>query len=954
MKKSLKIALLFLTTFTFITCGGGSSGGGSAGGGTPNPTKIRISEATGDEGGMITFKVIATPPITKQITFKYEATVDSKETNPAKISDLSGKLTGTSTIDANNTTATISIATVNDTLREKAETFMVILSDLSPNEVTFGDNVAIGTITENDATGIVIISVADAKASEASSSIKFKVTSAFPAPALGFSFDYEATIDSPFKSNSSASTDDFTAIKNTATIPTDSTNAIISITVAIDDTIEPDETFRLLLTNLSSNATIDSAKNSAMGTILNDDLGEISDATAIIGDTAITLNWTNPKSNIFSGAVIAYQESSSTAPAKCSDGMTQLVNNAQATSDTITGLTNGTAYSVRICARSISGSLSDGDDTLTNLRPLPAVDKDKDGLIDIADATGLYNIRYNLAGTSLKTSSSTSIDGNTTGNTTGCPNGICRGYELTANIDLSSFNDGTWNPIGSSSNRFTAIFDGNNRTISGLDISSDSDYVGLFSAMEDATIRNLKLTNIRITGAGNVGALVGQATGTTLSNIELIGDNLQSSSDAEIKGNGASVGGLVGDFRSGTITDSTSSLTVRGGATEDADNVGGLVGQLQGGSIKNSNSSGSVSTSGGADDVGGLVGLLAGGSIQNSNSSGSVSASSGIPSSNFILNDARRVGGLVGGNSGTVSNSWASGDVSITGQFSSTYGGLVGQNNTGSTINHSWASGEVTGSNVVGGGLVGWNYGHISNSWASGEIRGASSIGGLAGRNNGNISNSWANGNASNITPTDSDYGGLVGRNNGNISNSWASGNLTGNGSHTNYYGGLVGNNRGNISNSWASGEVIGGNNNIGGLVGNNFSAGRISGRNYRLSNGDNSIGTKLADATALANLSGANGDTATADSNWHAGFNNDPFTMFCNTNGDGTIDTNEKVASNSVWVMAPAANNVTTDTNAANLSANYYQIPAIRCIGNTPAERKANIDLQRSKFPTN
>ena len=47
----------------------------------------------------------------------------------------------------------------------------------------------------------------------------------------------------------------------------------------------------------------------------------------------------------------------------------------------------------------------------------------------------------------------------------------------------------------------------------------------------------------------NVGALVGSATGTTtLSNIELIGDESQSSSDAEIKGTGSDVGGLVGQF----------------------------------------------------------------------------------------------------------------------------------------------------------------------------------------------------------------------------------------------------------------------------------------------------------------------------------------------------------------------------------------------------------------------
>ena len=46
---------------------------------------------------------------------------------------------------------------------------------------------------------------------------------------------------------------------------------------------------------------------------------------------------------------------------------------------------------------------------------------------------------------------------------------------------------------------------------------------------------------------------------------------------------------------------SSSSLTVRVRAIDTADNVGGLVGNFGSGTITNSNSSGSVSASGGAD-----------------------------------------------------------------------------------------------------------------------------------------------------------------------------------------------------------------------------------------------------------------------------------------------------------------------------------------------------------------
>ena len=343
-----------------------------------------------------------------------------------------------------------------------------------------------------------------------------------------------------------------------ATIPADSTSTTTSILLTVDTIAEPDETFRLRLTNLSSNATLDSANNySATGTILNDDLGEISNATAIIGDTAITLNWTNPNSNIFTGVRIA-QTTGSTAPAEnCSSGTTTDI--GKVTSHNIASLVTGSTHSFRICAKSKSDSLSGGV-SLANLTPSHIIDNNGNGLIEIATATELNNMRHNLAGTGYKTS------GTAPNFTRGCPNNACIGYELTQSINLSSFNSGTWDPIGSSSDRFTAIFDGDNKTISGLAINrADDNYIGLFSAIRDATISNLKLTNIRITGAGNVGALVGDATGSnTLSNIELIGDASQESSNAEIKGNGANVGGLVGSF-AGTITDSTSSLTVRGG-----------------------------------------------------------------------------------------------------------------------------------------------------------------------------------------------------------------------------------------------------------------------------------------------------------------------------------------------------------------------------------------------------
>ena len=85
-------------------------------------------------------------------------------------------------------------------------------------------------------------------------------------------------------------------------------------------------------------------------------------------------------------------------------------------------------------------------------------------------------------------------------------------------------------------------------------------------------------------------------------------------------------------------------------------------------------------------------------------------------------------------------------------------GGLCGYNS--GSISNSYATGVVTGYSYVGG-LCGENYGSISNSYATGAVTGSWRVGGLCGRNYyGSISNSYATGA---VTGSDSYVGGLCG-----------------------------------------------------------------------------------------------------------------------------------------------------------------------------------------------
>jgi hypothetical protein len=233
--------------------------------------------------------------------------------------------------------------------------------------------------------------------------------------------------------------------------------------------------------------------------------------------------------------------------------------------------------------------------------------------------------------------------------------------------------------------------------------------------------------------------------------------------------------------------------------------------------------------------VGGLVGLNDG-TISNSYSTGSMTGNDEVGGlvgrhswgalhncySIASVTGEEDVGGLVGRNEattvddsycrGTVSDSYSRGKV--TGQ--SSVGGLVGATDHHIMVENSYSGGSVTGNNNVGGLVALDEFSTVSNSYSTASVTGSSNVGGLVGQNyDGTISNSYSTGN---VTGNE-DVGGLVGQNyDGTISNSYSTGNVTGD----ERVGGLVGYTYyGTMSNSYSTGSVTG-NSSVGGLVGRN------------------------------------------------------------------------------------------------------------------------------------
>ena len=194
----------------------------------------------------------------------------------------------------------------------------------------------------------------------------------------------------------------------------------------------------------------------------------------------------------------------------------------------------------------------------------------------------------------------------------------------------------------------------------------------------------------------------------------------------------------------------------------------------------------------------------------------------GYTVSNFKITAGRKYVGLFGDNEGVIQNLGVE-NFTVNVSYSGTVyaGGLVGRNSGGS-ITNCYATGDVsatsTSSSARAGDLVGYNdSGSITNCYATGNVNatGSSSAGGLVGYNYlGSITNCYATGNVSATTPStsssaDAYAGGLAGYNaGGNITNCYATGEVSATDSSSACAGGLVGRNYSNITNCYATGEV--------------------------------------------------------------------------------------------------------------------------------------------------
>ena len=158
---------------------------------------------------------------------------------------------------------------------------------------------------------------------------------------------------------------------------------------------------------------------------------------------------------------------------------------------------------------------------------------------------------------------------------------------LTANIDL---NNEPWTPIGNYTEGnqiyYEGTFDGGGHTISGLNVTGEFVYAGLFGTVKDGTIKSLTVAG-KVSPSNSqciVGGIVGYASNAVIKNC---------SNHCSVTGRATSIiGGIAGFNSSGAIIDCYNVGTISG--INYAEAIGGIVGSNSG-TISNCYNVGTVS-----------------------------------------------------------------------------------------------------------------------------------------------------------------------------------------------------------------------------------------------------------------------------------------------------------------------------------------------------------------------
>lgn len=258
-------------------------------------------------------------------------------------------------------------------------------------------------------------------------------------------------------------------------------------------------------------------------------------------------------------------------------------------------------------------------------------------------------------------------------------------FVLSSDITVS----GSFAPIGNKDNAFSGNFNGNGKTVSGLNVQSD--YAGLFGNCKDAAIASVTVKGT-LFATDYAGAIVAYAENTVIEDCVcsagVYADNF--------------IGGIAGYIKSGKIVNCETTQATVGGYV---DSCGGIAG-FSGADIEGCKNNSFVY---GEKNVGGIVGY----------STGDIASCSNLV---LVSSSGANVGGIAGLSEGDIKYCENKADVEAQGAGKGKAGGIAGVC-SGSVISECVSYGNVSSTGNYAGGIAAYlTDGSIENCVAVGNV----------------------------------------------------------------------------------------------------------------------------------------------------------------------------------------------------------------------------------------
>ncbi len=228
---------------------------------------LSIAAVTVTEGTAAELTVTLDAVSGRAVTVNWNTAADTSGSNQATVAvDYTAVVSTTVTIPAGSTSATVEVSTVQDTVDEPAETFLVVLSTPTNATLDATKSTAVVTITDDDP--LPVLSIAAVTVTEGTAA---ELTVTLDAVSgRDVTVNWNTAADTSGSDLATAAVDYTAVVSTTVTIPAGSTSATVEVSTVQDTVDEPAETFLVVLST-PTNATLDATKSSAVVTVTDDD-----------------------------------------------------------------------------------------------------------------------------------------------------------------------------------------------------------------------------------------------------------------------------------------------------------------------------------------------------------------------------------------------------------------------------------------------------------------------------------------------------------------------------------------------------------------------------------------------------------------------------------------------------------------------------------------------------------